>query len=67
MTSITNPCKLYYMKTKIIALRVDEDIVKKMDYLQHLNGYKSRSETVRKVIDKEYNREMFGRAGKDGK
>ena len=55
------------MKTKIIALRVDEDIVKKMDYLQHLNGYKSRSETVRKVIDKEYNREMFGRVGKDGK
>lgn len=55
------------MKDKIIALRVDEDIVRKMDYLQQLNGYKTRSETVRRVIDKEYRREMFGRTGKDGK
>ena len=67
MTCMTNAGKLYYMKVKVISIRVDEDIVKKMDYLQHLNGYKTRSETVRKVIDKEYNREMFGRAGKDGK
>lgn len=55
------------MKDKLISLRVDEDIVRKMDYLRQLNGYRNRSETVRKVIDKEYRREMFGRTGKDGK
>ena len=58
---------MYYMKDKIIIFRVDEDIVRKVDYLQQLNGYRNRSETVRGIIDKEYRREMFGRIGKDGK
>lgn len=55
------------MKNKTLIIRVNQEFIEKVDYLQRVNGYKTRSETVRKVIDKEYNREMFGRAGKDGK
>ena len=41
-------------KDKEIRLRVDEDFIDKVDYLQRINDYKNRSDTVRKVVEKEY-------------
>lgn len=38
-------------------MRVDEDFIDKVDYLQRINDYKNRSDTMRKVVEKEYNRE----------
>lgn len=35
-------------------MRVDEDFIEKVDYLQKINDYKNRSDTVRKVVEKEY-------------
>ena len=48
------------MKEKEIKIRADEEFVEKVDYLQRINDYKNRSDTIRKTIEKEYNREhMF--------
>ena len=47
------------MKDKEIKIRANEDFIEKVDYLQKINGYKNRSETVRKVIEKEHFKEMF--------
>lgn len=44
-------------KDKEIRLRVDEDFIEKVDYLQRINDYKNRSDTVRKVVEKEYRKE----------
>ncbi len=44
-------------KNKEIRLRVDEDFIEKVDYLQRINDYKNKSETVRKTIEKEYRKE----------
>ena len=46
-------------KDKEIRLRVDEDFIDKVDYLQRINDYKNRSDTVRKVVEKEYRKEVF--------
>ena len=45
-------------KDKEIRLRVDEQFIEKVDYLQHINGYKNRSETVRKIVGKEWRKEF---------
>lgn len=45
------------MKDKEIKIRADEDFIEKVDYLQRINGYKNKSETVRKTIEKEYRKE----------
>jgi len=45
------------MKDKEIKIRADEEFVQKVDYLQRINGYKTKSETVRKTIEKEYRKE----------
>ena len=47
------------MKDKEIKIRANEDFIKKVDYLQQINGYKNRSETVRRIIEKEHFKEMF--------
>ena len=44
-------------KDKEIRLRVDEDFIEKVDYLQRINDYKNRSDCVRKVVEKEYRKE----------
>lgn len=46
-------------KDKEIRLRVDEDFIEKVDYLQKINDFKNRSDTVRKVVEKEYIKEVF--------
>ena len=36
---------------------VDEQFLDKVEYLKRINGYKNKSETVRKTIEKEYRKE----------
>ena len=45
------------MKDNILRVRTDERFLQKVDYLQRINDYKSRSDTVRKVVEKEYRKE----------
>ena len=46
------------MKDKIIKVRVDTEFYKKLEYLQRINGYRTLSETLRKIIEKEYRKEQ---------
>ena len=46
------------MKDKIIKIRVDAEFQEKLEYLQRINGYKTISETLRKIIEKEYRKEQ---------
>ena len=45
------------MKDKELKIKVDEQFIEKVDYLQRINDYKNRSDTVRKVVEKEYRKE----------
>ncbi len=45
------------MKDKLLQIRVDDDFLSKLEYLQEINGYKSAAETVRKIVGKEYKKE----------
>lgn len=47
------------MKDKLLQIRVDEDFLSKLEYLQKINGFKTVAETVRKVIEKEYRKEKY--------
>ena len=47
------------MKEKQIHIRVDERFLEKLEYLKKLNGFRNLSETIRKVIEKEYRREKL--------
>lgn len=48
------------MRDKTLQIRTDDDFLAKVEYLRHINGYKSNSETVRKVVEKEYKKENSG-------
>ena len=45
------------MKDKLLQIRVDEDFLQKLDYLRKINGFKTVSETVRKIVEKEFRKE----------
>ena len=45
------------MKDKELKIKVDENFIEKVDYLQRINDYKNRSDTVRKVVEKEWRKE----------
>ena len=45
------------MRDKLLQIRADKDFCEKVDYLRRINGYNSNSETVRKIIEKEYRKE----------
>lgn len=45
------------MKDKTLIVKVDENFIEKVDYLQKINDFKNRSDTVRKVVEKEYRKE----------
>lgn len=45
------------MKTKLLQIRVDDDFLAKLHYLQRINDYKSTADTVRKLIEKEFMKE----------
>ena len=47
------------MKDKELKIKVDDQFIEKVDYLQRINGYKNRSDCVRKVVEKEYIKEVF--------
>lgn len=46
------------MKDKVLIVKVDKEFTEKVDYIQRINGYKSRSDTVRKIVEKEYRKEV---------
>ena len=45
------------MKDKLLQIRVDDSFLSKLEYLQKINGFKTVSETVRKLIEKEFRKE----------
>ena len=49
------------MKDRRIYIRVSEEFLKKLEYLKQINGFKTLSETIRKIVEKEYRKEDYGR------
>lgn len=47
------------MKDKNLIIKVDDEFLEKVDYIERINGYKNKSDTVRKTIEKEYRKEFF--------
>lgn len=47
------------MKDKELKIKVDDQFIEKVDYLQKINDFKNRSDTVRKVVEKEYRKEQL--------
>ena len=45
------------MKDKEIKVKVNTEFIEKVDYLQRINDYKSRSDCIRKTVEKEYRKE----------
>ena len=43
----------------VINIRVDEEFKRKLEYLQRINGYKNKSDTIRKTVEKEYRKEVL--------
>lgn len=50
-------CYNVRMKDKRIYIRASEDFVKKLEYLMRIYNYKSLSDTIRQIIEKEYRKE----------
>lgn len=46
------------MKDKQMIVLVDDEFLEKVDYIERINGYKNKSDTVRKTIEKEYRKEI---------
>ena len=46
------------MKDKLLQIRVDKDFIQKLEYLRRINGFRTIAETVRKLLEKEYRKEM---------
>jgi hypothetical protein len=46
------------MRDKLLQIRVDSDFLSKLSYLQRINGFKSIAETIRKIVEKGYRKEM---------
>ena len=47
------------MKDKNLIIKVDDEFLEKVEYIERINDYKNRSDTVRKVVEKEYRKEVF--------
>lgn len=47
------------MKDKQMIVLVDDEFLGKVDYIQRINDYKSRADTIRKTVEKEYIKEVF--------
>lgn len=45
------------MKDKTLQIRVDEEFLSKLKYLQKINGWKTIAESVRKIVEKEFRKE----------
>lgn len=46
------------MNNKMLRVRVDNQILIKIEYLRRINKYKNMSDTVRKIVEKEYRKEI---------
>lgn len=46
------------MKDKRIYIRVSEEFLEKLEYLMRIKGFKNLSTTIRKIIEKEYRKEI---------
>ena len=46
------------MKDKMLRIRVDSDFLSKLEYLRKINGFRTVAETVRKIVEKEYRKEI---------
>lgn len=46
------------MRDKLLQIRVDDDFLSKLEYLRRINGFKTIAETVRKIIEKEFRKEI---------
>lgn len=53
------------MRNKLLQIRVDDDFVSKIEYLRRINGYKSNAETIRKIVEKEFEKENINCDKKD--
>lgn len=47
------------MKGKRIYIRISEEFLEKLEYLMRINGFKNLSETIRKIVEKEYRKESW--------
>ena len=45
------------MKNKNMIIKVDDEFLEKVEYIEGINGYKNKSDCVRKTIEKEYRKE----------
>lgn len=45
------------MKDKLLQIRVDDEFLSKLEYLQRINAYKTIAETIRKIVEKEFRKE----------
>lgn len=39
------------MRDKTLQIRADDDFLAKVEYLRHINGFRSVAETVRKIVE----------------
>lgn len=46
------------LKDKLLQIRVDEDFLSKLEYLKRINGFKNVAETIRKIVEKEFRKEI---------
>ncbi len=46
------------MKPKLLQVRVDDEFLSMLEYLKQTQGSKSMSDTIRKIVKNEYQREM---------
>lgn len=54
------------MKTKQMHIRMDEEFQKKLEFIRQINGWKNASEAMRRLVEKEYRKEMAENEGTDG-
>ena len=47
------------MRDKLLQIRVDEDFLSKLEYLRKINEFRTIAETVRKIVEKEFRKEMI--------
>lgn len=45
------------MRDRLLQIRVDEELLNRLEWLRKIHGFKTISETVRHIIDKEWRKE----------
>ena len=47
------------MKDKKFIILVDAQFMAKVDYLKRINNFRNKSDTIRRIIEKEYRKETM--------